>query len=217
LNPTPNTRGRFITFEGIDGAGKSTQIGLLEESLHSHNIKTVTTREPGGTVLGEELREILLNKDMHVDTEALLMFASRREHLATVIEPALRDGAWVLCDRFSDATYAYQVGGRGLDAERCNALENWVHPHLKPDITFLFDLPPTLAEARRIVASLRPGGCVAQDRFEREQRTFFEGVRAAYLERARRESDRFHIIDATSSQERIARKITAVLNERGWW
>jgi dTMP kinase len=203
-------RGRFITFEGIDGAGKSTQIARLADGLRKHGRAVLCTREPGGTGLGEKLRELLLGLDMHSDTEAMLMFAARREHLAVVIEPALEAGTWVLCDRFTDATYAYQVGGRGLEAARCDALEAWVHPNLKPDLTFLFDLPPTLATARLAATGATP------DRFEREQNDFFERVRAAYLERARREPGRFHIIDATQPPENIAVEIAAIPGERGW-
>ena len=168
------------------------------------------TREPGGTELGEKLREVLLGMEMHVDTEAMLMFAARREHLATVIEPALAAGGWVVCDRFTDATYAYQVGGRGLEAARCDALEAWVHPRLKPDLTLLFDLPPALAAARRAANGAEP------DRFERERREFFERVRAAYLERARREPGRFHVIDAAQEPHAIAHEIASALGGRAW-
>jgi len=206
----PITSGRFITFEGIDGAGKSTQIVLLVETLRARGINVLRTREPGGTELGERLRKVLLGMEMHVDTEAMLMFAARREHLATVIEPALATGTWVVCDRFTDATYAYQVGARGLEAARCDALEAWVHPHLKPDLTLLFDLPPALAAARMEVNGAEP------DRFERERHGFFERVRAAYLERARREPGRFHVIDASQEPREIAREIASVFSERAW-
>ncbi|MCL1825961.1 MAG: dTMP kinase [Betaproteobacteria bacterium] len=204
------TFGRFITFEGMDGAGKSTQIGLLVEALRAHGLDVLCTREPGGTPLGEKLREALLGMEMNVDTEAMLMFAARREHLAAVIEPALAAGTWVVSDRFTDATYAYQVGGRGLEAARCDALEAWVHPHLKPDLTLLFDLPPALAAARMSANGAEP------DRFEREQRGFFERVRAAYLERARREPMRFHVIDAAQEPRAIAQEIASVFKERTW-
>jgi len=202
--------GCFITFEGVDGAGKSTQIALLAEALRARGRNVLCTREPGGTELGEKLREVLLGMAMHVDTEAMLMFAARREHLAAVIEPALAAGTWVVCDRFTDATYAYQVGGRGLEAVRCDALEAWVHPHLKPDLTLLFDLSPALAAARMQANGVEP------DRFEREQRGFFERVRAAYLDRARREPGRFHVIDAAREPQAIAREIASVLGERTW-
>ena len=204
------TPGRFITFEGIDGAGKSTQIALLVEALRARGRDVLCTREPGGTGVGEKLREMLLGMEMHVDTEVMLMFAARREHLAVVIEPALAAGIWVVSDRFTDATYAYQVGGRGLEASRCDALEAWVHPHLKPDLTLLFDLSPALAAARMEANGAKP------DRFERERREFFERVRAAYLERARREPGRFHVIDAAQEPQAIAGEIALALDERAW-
>jgi len=149
-------KGKFITFEGIDGAGKSTHIATVVDLLKAHGLEVVSTREPGGTSLGEKLRELLLHEPMHLETEALLMFAARREHLALVIEPALARGAWVVCDRFSDATYAYQGGGRGLDKAKFAELERWVHGHLQPDLTFLFDLPPDVA-CERIARQGRPG------------------------------------------------------------
>ena len=160
------SRGRFITFEGIDGAGKSTHIAGVAELIRLHGYQVVSTREPGGTPLGEKLRELLLHEPMHLETEAMLMFAARREHLARVIEPALARGDWVVCDRFSDATYAYQGGGRGLDKAKFAVLEQWVHGHLQPDLTFLFDLPPGVAE-QRISAQGRE-----LDRFEQEKRDF---------------------------------------------
>jgi dTMP kinase len=203
-------RGRFITFEGIDGAGKSTQIALLADALRARGREVLRTREPGGTELGEKLRELLLGTDMHPDTEAMLMFAARREHIAAVIEPALAAGAWVLSDRFSDATHAYQVGGHGLAAARCDALEAWVHPGFAPDLTFLFDIPPESAAARLAAAETAP------DRFEREQRDFFTRVRTAYLDRARREPARFRILDATREAKTIAAAITASIDEKAW-
>src|SRR5512135_15340 len=133
-------RGRFITLEGIDGAGKSTQLAWLLEFLRGLGLEAVATREPGGTALGEKLREILLHQGMHLETEALLMFAARREHIETLIRPALEAGRWVVSDRFTDATFAYQGGGRGLAREKIEALEQWVHPALQPDLTLLFDL-----------------------------------------------------------------------------
>lgn len=201
-------RGCFITFEGIDGAGKSSQIAALVASLESRGIGVVQTREPGGTALGERLRELLLHEPMHLETEALLMFAARREHLAARIEPALAAGQWVISDRFTDATYAYQVGGRGLDPAKFAALEGWVHPGFQPDLTLIFDLAPELAAAR--VA----GTGNAPDRFEREQRDFFERVRNAYLERARRAPERIRVIDADRTPEVIRAEVEAIVRER---
>ena len=176
--------GRFITFEGIDGAGKSSQIAAVVALLQASGVDVDQTREPGGTALGERLRELLLHEPMHLETEAMLMFAARREHLAARIEPALAAGRWVVCDRFSDATFAYQVGGRGLDRDKFDALEAWVHPGLQPDLTLVFDLDPAVAAARVASTGVDP------DRFEREQRDFFVRVRTAYLERAARAAGR---------------------------
>ena len=200
--------GRFITFEGIDGAGKSTQIAATVALISAHGHTVVQTREPGGTPLAEKLRELALHEAMHLETEALVMFAARREHLAARIEPALAQGQWVVCDRFSDATYAYQVGGRGLDAAKFAVLEQWVHPGRQPDLTFLFDLDPAIAAAR--IAATRSDG----DRFEREQADFFARVRAAYLERARSCAGRFHVLDATCSPQQITAEVELVLRER---
>lgn len=199
---------RFLTFEGIDGAGKSSQIAGACAGLEARGIALVKTREPGGTPLGEQLRTLLLHEAMHIDTEAMLMFAARREHLAQRILPALAEGRWVVSDRFSDATYAYQVGGRGLAADKFARLEAWVHPGFQPDLTFLFDLDPAIAAAR--VA----GTGHAPDRFEREQCDFFERVRAAYLARAEADPQRFCVIDASASPVDIAARITATLTER---
>jgi len=182
--------GRFITFEGIDGAGKSTHIEFVAELLRARGVTLITTREPGGTVLGERLRELLLHQAMHLETEALLMFAARREHLAQVIEPALARGDWVISDRFTDASFAYQGGGRKLARSKLEALEQWVHPHLQPDLTLLFDVPPAVARAR-LDASRAP------DKFEREQAEFFAATRSEYLRRAAEFPGRFRIIDAT--------------------
>jgi dTMP kinase len=184
------TRGKFVTFEGIDGAGKSTHIAGVAELVRSRGLNVVSTREPGGTPLGEKLRELLLHEPMHLETEAMLMFAARREHLAEVIEPALARGDWVICDRFSDATYAYQGGGRGLDKAKFAALEQWVHGHLQPDLTFLFDLAPEVA-SDRISAQGR-----ALDRFEQERADFHVRVREAYLERAAAAPQRICLINA---------------------
>ena len=195
------SRGRFITFEGIDGAGKSTHIAGVAELIRLHGYQVVSTREPGGTPLGEKLRELLLHEPMHLETEAMLMFAARREHLARVIEPALARGDWVVCDRFSDATYAYQGGGRGLDKAKFAVLEQWVHGHLQPDLTFLFDLPPGVAE-QRISAQGRE-----LDRFEQEKRDFHVRVRAAYLERAAAAPRRIAVINADQPLERIKKLV----------
>ncbi|MDQ8021186.1 MAG: dTMP kinase [Moraxellaceae bacterium] len=190
MSQHPSARGRFITFEGIDGAGKSSQIAATVDLLRERGLTVVQSREPGGTPLSEKLRSIVLADPMHLETEALMMFAARREHLALIIEPALARGDWVVCDRFTDATYAYQVGGRGLDEDKFRALEQWVHPHLQPDLTLLFDVPPALAAER--LAS----GRAETDRFEREQRDFFERVRAAYLQRAVASAGRIAVVDA---------------------
>jgi dTMP kinase len=187
------TAGRFITVEGIDGAGKSSHLEFLASAIRGRGVQVVVTREPGGTPLGEKLREVALAEPMEGTTEALLMFAARREHLVRVIEPALRRGAWVLSDRFSDATYAYQCGGRGLDREVVRTLEALVHPQRNPDATFLFDLEPGVAAARQRAQSRTP------DKFERETEAFFRRVREAYLERARAEPGRFHVVDASGS------------------
>lgn len=186
-------RGKFITFEGIDGAGKSTHISAVADLLRAQGKSVVCTREPGGTPLGEKLRELLLHEPMHLETEALLMFAARREHLALVIEPALERGEWVVSDRFSDATYAYQGGGRGLDKAKFAALEQWVHGYLQPDLTFLFDLSPSVAE-QRIQTQGR-----TLDRFELEKRDFHRRVREAYLERAAAYPQRVIVINADQS------------------
>lgn len=201
-------RGRFITFEGIDGAGKSSQIAAVVALLQARACAVEQSREPGGTQLGERLRELLLHEPMHLETEAMLMFAARREHLAARILPALDAGRWVVCDRFSDATYAYQVGGRGLDRVKFEALEAWVHPGFQPDLTLIFDLPPAVAAARVVASGAAP------DRFEREQRDFFERVRAAYLERAEQAPQRVRVIDADRPPETIRAEIEGIVLER---
>lgn len=190
-------RGKLITFEGIDGAGKSSHLADVAAFLGNHGRTVLVTREPGGTPLGEKLRELLLHQTMHFETEALLMFAARREHLERVIEPALERGDWVVCDRFSDATYAYQSGGRGLDRLKFVQLEQWVHPHLQPDLTLLFDLPSVIA-GRRIAVQARD-----LDRFEQERADFHERVRHAYLERAASAPQRMQVIGAAQAPEVI--------------
>jgi dTMP kinase len=192
MTQSMNERGKFISFEGIDGAGKSTHIGFVNDFLVAQGKTVVSSREPGGTPLGEKLRELLLHEKMHLETEALLMFASRREHMAQVIEPGLNAGAWVLSDRFSDASFAYQSGGRGLDRSKMEALEHWVHPLLQPDLTLLFDVP--LEVARERLDATR-----TLDKFEREQEEFFARCRAEYLRRAAQFPQRFAVIDSTRS------------------
>lgn len=183
---------RFITLEGVDGAGKSTHVQWMAERIAERGISVITTREPGGTELGERLRDLLLHENMHLATETLLMFAARNEHLEKLIKPTLAAGSWVVCDRFTDATYAYQGGGRQLGADRIKILESWVHNNLQPDRTFLFDVPLSIAQER-----LHRGRDL--DRFEHEQVEFFERTRAAYLQRAENDPNRFCIVDATGA------------------
>ncbi len=209
MSSTSNTntpRGKFITFEGIDGAGKSTHIGFVTELIKSHGKLVVASREPGGTPLGEKLRDLLLHEKMHLETEALLMFASRREHIAQVIEPGLASGAWVLSDRFSDASFAYQSGGRGLDRVKMEALEAWVHPHLQPDLTLLFDVP--LEVARERLDATR-----TLDKFEQEQGEFFARCRAEYLRRAAQYPERFVVVDSTRSIEATQQTLREALEK----
>ncbi|HSQ10896.1 MAG TPA: dTMP kinase [Burkholderiaceae bacterium] len=194
-------RGRFITVEGIDGAGKSTQIDAVAAALRARGLHLVLTREPGGTSLGESLRELILNERMTAETETLLLFAARAEHLDRVIRPALAVGQWVLCDRFTDATYAYQSGGRGVAVERIAALEHWVHADLQPDLTLLFDVPPEVAAQRLSQAR-------TADRFEAEDVHFFAAVRGAYLARAASDPARFFVIDGTRPPEVLRAQLT---------
>ena len=195
--------GYFISFEGIDGAGKSTHIDRFCSLMKSRfpNREVVVTREPGGTELGEQLRSLLLNTPMNIETEALLMFAARREHIAQVIEPALTAGKIVISDRFTDASFAYQGGGRGLSLDKLNDLERWVQGQpdgtlLEPNLTILFDLPGEVAEERRSKAR-------APDKFEKLDLNFFEKVRQEYLRRAKENPNRFHLVDATQTPEAI--------------
>ncbi|SMG22142.1 dTMP kinase [Paraburkholderia susongensis] len=201
-------RGKFITFEGIDGAGKTTHLGWFRERLEAKVADTgravVMTREPGGTPLGEQIREIVLHQKMDLETEALLMFALRRQHLAEVIEPALARGDWVLSDRFTDATFAYQGGGRGLPRDKLETLERWVQGGFQPDLTVLFDLPPNVANERRSAAR-------NPDRFESESAAFFERTRAEYLRRAEEAPYRFAIIDSSQSIVRIQKKLEELI------
>jgi len=203
-------RGRFVTFEGGEGAGKSTQIARAAEWLRARGVEVVLTREPGGTPRAERMRTILLERDaepMPQSCELLLMFAARATHLENLVRPAIARGAWVLCDRFTDATYAYQGGGRQLPREQIDALARIVHPDLWPDMTLLIDLPVDTGLAR---ASNR-NGADGPDRFESEQRAFFERVRGTYLERARAEPARFRVIDGSRSIEAVTGAIEAAL------
>jgi len=197
------SRGRFITLEGVDGAGKSTHTDWIADFLRAQGVEVVSTREPGGTPLGEKLRALVLTDTMGLDTETLLMFAARCEHARQVIEPALARGAWVVCDRYTDATYAYQGGGRGLGAERVAVLEQWMQAG-QPDRTWLFDVPLDVARAR--LANARE-----PDRFEREGAAFFERTRTAYHERAKADPNRIHVIDSTQSIAQIRTALEAGL------
>ena len=191
-------RGKFITLEGLDGAGKSTQLAWIASFLEQRQIKLCVTREPGGTPLGETLRTLLLDprQKLSPETETLLMFAARREHLDKIILPALAEGTWVLCDRFTDASYAYQSGGSGVDWSKLETLERWVQGSLQPDLTVYFDVTPGTGRAR--TAAIK-----APDRYEREQESFHQRVRAAYLRRASESGGRIQIIDASRSIEAV--------------
>jgi len=205
-------RGLFITFEGIDGAGKSTHMAWSADFLRGQGVSLTLTREPGGTILGEKIRELLLNshEPIHAETEALLMFAARRQHLEEIIGPALMRGDCVLCDRFTDASFAYQGGGRGVEKKKLAALEAWVHPDLEPDLTVLFDVSAQVGQGR--VARIK-----SPDRFERESAEFFVRVRDAYLERMKESPRRFTRIDGTRPildiREELGQKFTMVLSE----
>ena len=198
--------GKFISFEGIDGAGKSTHIAFAAELLGARGKIVVSSREPGGTAVGEKLRDLLLHEKMHLETEALLMFASRREHMAQVIEPALARGEWVISDRFTDASFAYQGGGRGLDRAKMEALENWVHPHLQPDLTLLFDVPLDVARARLDATR-------TLDKFEQEQADFFSACRNEYLRRAAQFPQRIVVVDSTQTIAAIREQISNILEK----
>jgi dTMP kinase len=202
------TVGRFITLEGIDGAGKSSHLSALAAWLGADGTEVVLTREPGGTPLAETLRELVLHQGMDALTEALLVFAARRDHLRLVIEPALARGATVLCDRFTDATFAYQGGGRGFDLAVLQALEGWVQQGRQPDLTLWFDLPPAQAAARR--AAVR-----APDRFEQQDEAFFERVRAGYAARAAADPVRFARLDAAAPREAVWAAMAAALHAHG--
>jgi dTMP kinase len=199
--------GRFVTVEGIDGAGKSTQIEVLSDWLRARGRDVLVSREPGGTPLGETVRALVLHERMGAVAETLLMFAARAEHLQAAIRPALQAGRWVICDRFTDATYAYQCGGRGVPEAQVAALERWVHDGFQPDLTFLFDAPPEVAAARR--AQARPS-----DRFESEPLAFFRRVREMYLRRARQHADRVVVIDATLPEAQVAAAVRVACEAR---
>lgn len=203
------TPGVFITFEGIDGAGKTTHMDTLEQLLKSQGREVVRTREPGGTPLAEKLRGLILHDAMDPLTESLLVFAARRDHLVQVILPALARGAWVMCDRFTDATFAYQGGGRGFDLQVLRTLEGWVQDQKQPDLTFLFDLPPEVA-ASRLAAARQP------DRFEAQDTAFFARVRQAYLDRQAHNPTRFALIQADARPEVVAAQISQVVQSKGW-
>jgi len=204
-----SSRGLFITVEGGEGVGKSTNMAFLEEHLVSRGVELVTTREPGGSRLGEDIRALLLQvreEDVSPMAELLLIFAARAQHIHTLIEPALAAGKWVLCDRFTDATYAYQGGGRGLDKNAVATLERLVQGQLRPDYTVLLDAPVSIGMARA-------RGRGELDRFEREELEFFERVRSAYLELAEQSSGRYRVIDASVSLQQVQRQLSKVCNE----
>lgn len=190
---------KFITLEGMDGAGKSTHIPEIINALQARGLEVVSTREPGGTVLGEHVRELVLHEPMHAETETLLMFAARREHIEQVIRPALARGAYVVSDRFTDATYAYQHGAKGIGFDKIALLEHWVQDTLQPDLTLLFDVPVEVS-MQRLASAREP------DKFERESEAFFEKIRATYLLRAAQNPQRFQIIDANQPLD-IVKKI----------
>lgn len=202
-------RGRFITLEGVDGAGKTTQLKWLEERLTALGIPLCVTREPGGTSFGEQLRDLLLGgqESLTAETETLLMFAARREHIARVIEPALAAGRWVLCDRFTEATYAYQSGGSGVDWAKIGVLEEWVQGGLRPDLTLYFDIDPAIGRARA-------GKIKAPDRFEREREAFYDRVRDAYLRCADLHPDRFAVLDASRLVPEVQADLQEILRRR---
>ena len=199
-------RGKFITLEGMDGAGKSTHIPDIIAQIEAGGHYVVSTREPGGTALGELLRDIILHKPMHAETETLLMFAARREHLENIILPALVHGACVVSDRFTDATYAYQCGAKGVSAEKIRQLETWVQADLQPDLTILFDLPVELS-MKRLEMARKP------DKFESEDEEFFNKLRAAYLARARENPIRFRVINANQSLEKVREEVNLIIQE----
>ncbi len=212
LNSSPR-KGIFITLEGTEGGGKSTNLRFIEAFLNEQGIEVVTTREPGGTEIGEAIRTILLNRSfskMENDTELLLMFAARAQHIQEKIQPALAEGKWVISDRFTDATYAYQGGARGGEFKRIAQLEQWVQQGFQPDLTFIFDLPVKEGMARVQHRSRQTGQGI--DRFEQEQQIFFERVRETYLQRAQRHPERYKIVDARQSLVEVQHAIAAHLS-----
>ena len=196
--------GKFITLEGMDGAGKSTHISNIIQILQAQGHEVISTREPGGTALGEKLRELLLHENMHPETETLLMFAARREHIDRVISPALVRGAYVLSDRFTDATYAYQCGAKGVPASKIQLLEQWVQADIQPDITLLFDVPVEVS-LNRLATARSP------DKFERENAEFFTKIRHAYLQRAIENPARFRVIDANKPLEEVKKSVEDII------
>lgn len=201
--------GKFISIEGIEGAGKSTQLSFIRTFLQQRGKTVVVTREPGGTELGEQIRELLLTpreSGMSHDAELLLMFAARAEHIEQVITPALKQGHWVVCDRFVDATFAYQGGGRGIDQKRIEAISDWTLKGLQTDLTLLFDLPVEVGQDRVVKRQQQ------KDRFEQEKSAFFQQIRDCYLQRAANEPDRIKVIDASQSIENIEPQVSALLN-----
>jgi len=198
-------KGRFITFEGIDGAGKSTHIQFVSERLRMAGIDTLITREPGGTPLGEQLRDMLLHQEMHVATEALLMFAARQEHLVQKILPALHQGIWVISDRFADASFAYQGAGKQFSWTKLEQLEKWVLEDFQPDLTLLFDLPARMAEERR-------SGTHEPDRFEQEKSDFFLRAQAGYRRRAETYPERFKVIDSSQQIAKIQEELVDIIH-----
>ena len=207
MTSAPDPRGRFISFEGIDGAGKSSHIEALAAWLRERGLPVLVTREPGGTPLAERLRELVLHQPMDMLTETLLVFAARRDHLVQAIEPALAAGVTVLCDRYTDATFAYQGGGRGLDIAVLAQLEAWVQQGRQPDLTLWFELPPAVAAERRAAAR-------APDRFERQDSSFFERVHAGYVLRCAGDPQRFARIDATLPRDDVFAQVVAAVRAR---
>jgi dTMP kinase len=199
-------QGKLITLEGLDGAGKSTHLPRVSQLISEQGRRVRVTREPGGTMLGEALRALLLDsaQSFHAETEALLMFAARREHVDKVILPALNAGVWVVCDRFTDASFAYQSGGSGVAWEKIAILEDWVHPDLQPDLTLYFDVSPSIGRARAS-ASRTP------DRYEQERGTFHERVRAAYLRRAQESRGRIRVVDGSGTIEDVQRELDGIV------